>query len=674
MALAPSANWLAAARAGSAEPVLLFEFQPTVAFDEKNFRGDWAAGVGPDGRALGDPASASGLEALHPTDELRLARREVVSPEEQTIQDPAARDKLRLTFERELRVSVNGRETSRTWISPLNLAQVVRFDTAFRLERLCLGLYNGHPGEDRADYRGTTTVSLLTDLRNPREVIREADRSRLREAVPGALAAAFRGAEVLASRKIDHSRDCLAPEQGGPVPGVDYERDAQGRYWRIIDFRGENVWLPGGGAPGAILLEFDSLDSLPALQLLGANSRAAYSRGDLYQYNAAAGVYFAPDACLSFRFLAGGYAAQGTGTWRFDLGSEPGPGACAELELRSCEPAGTAIAFEKSESADGARWGPWRPATDGARVERRHLRLRATLCSDPDRLATPRVYALRAACRESHRFLLASRPLGGCPNLVAEAPDYSAEGEPLSGEASATDTSRLVLIDAGGMVSRLFGRASLKNDRVRVWLGFDAPGFSDPSAVGAAAPGDWLPFKTVWIEDWEQSDGLVTVFGYDQQVRFKEAEAPTPDSPPELTEKIHYDRATPAAIRRDLLRRARIRPSALDPASFAALEAAFPWELRHVIDQPRPLQQVDRELGAHLLSFLVVDESGRWAARWADYSGAGARPGQRPLAPGRPSPAIGGRLGPGAGQRAFLSGPQAPAQCGRGALRRPREG
>ena len=87
-----------------------------------------------------------------------------------------------------------------------------------------------------------------------------------------------------------------------------------------------------------------------------------------------------------------------------------------------------------------------------------------------------------------------------------------------------------------------------------------------------------------------------------------------------MTEEIHYERMNAAEIKRDLLQRARIRPSKINNANFAALQSAFDWELSHVIEKPGPLQAVDTELNRHLLGFQVVDERGKWRFAYADLS------------------------------------------------------
>ena len=625
MALSPTQKWLDTVKGGTAEPVLLFEFRPTVLRDEKNFCGDWVSGTDSSGISLGDPANIANLDTAHPTDELRLAGADVESPEKQLRQDGGP-EKFYLTYEEENKTLVGGTWTTRTNIAPLELIQVVKFDSSFHLKKLCLGLYNR---ENKS--KALLDVSLLTNFRNPREVLPwySSTASRDRSAPPGELGRIFAQAEVLARKTIDLSLDSLPPDKGGPVDGKDRETDPSGRNWRILDFSADNVWLPGGGVPCAIVVQALDLTDIRYLELKGSNSRQDYSRGNLYTFNAAAGVFVEPDACLSFKLIAQGYAATGSGIWTFDVGSVPAANLAGEAELSYCEPDGTNVVFQMRQADQLAEisWKPWKEIVDGAAVNKRFIQMKTALSSGATRLDTPRIYSLRVAFKASHKFLLAARPLFGYPNLVAEPPDYSAEGEPLSGEASATDTSRIVLIDAGGMVRRIFSLYNLKNDEIRIYLGFDVPGFHDSGDTGYnQGRGDWLPFKAVWIEDWEIEDGRVVVHSYDQQVRFKEAYAPSPNDPPDMTEHIHYDLMNPAEIKKDLLRRARIRPAGIDSTSFATLRNAFPWQLSHTIEKPSSLQKVDLELNKHLLAFQVVDETGKWTVKYVDYAGTAYDP------------------------------------------------
>ena len=86
----------------------------------------------------------------------------------------------------------------------------------------------------------------------------------------------------------------------------------------------------------------------------------------------------------------------------------------------------------------------------------------------------------------------------------------------------------------------------------------------------------------------------------------------------------------PARIKRDLLMRARIRPSRIDYVagpdglprpenSFGALGACGAWLLSRVLEKPTGLHTVDQELNRHLLAFQVVDERGRWILRHVDF-------------------------------------------------------
>jgi len=63
MGLNPTGNWLRAANSGSAEPVLKFEFSPTIAYAEKRGRTDWQTGE-----------NLVEIDTGHHSDELRLAR------------------------------------------------------------------------------------------------------------------------------------------------------------------------------------------------------------------------------------------------------------------------------------------------------------------------------------------------------------------------------------------------------------------------------------------------------------------------------------------------------------------------------------------------------------------------------------------------------------------------
>ncbi len=595
MALEPTKKWRKDSAAGTAQPVLIFEFKPTVLYAEKNFRGDWTAG-----------SQVTNLDLEHTTDELRLAQAEITHPARQLKQNYQAI----LLHPEPKRTLVGGTWTERYFNYPVTSVQIVKFSTAFRLKKLYLGI-NNRENKGKVSF----SVQILGNFRDFRTVLPPGMGGYRRERldVPSEIAKILAGAEVLAEKTIDLSKDDLPDSQGGPVEGEDWETDSEGRKWRILDFSKENVWLPGGNSPCAIVIKLVNSEGIRDVELLGGDSRDDYSGGNLYRFNAEAGLFAEVEASLSFKMTAFGYEATGSGTWEFDLGETPSSDLSGELELRYTGPRGTSLTFEMREADTKGLLctARWRIVSDSTKVTKGWVQIRPTLSSDSDQLDTPRVYSMRVAFRSSHKFVLASEPLFGYPNVVSQAPDYSVEGDPLSGEAQATDTSRIEMLDPGGMISALFSRYEMKNDEIAVKLGFAGTGLAESA---------FLPFKTIWIEDWEVAEGRVIVHGYDQQIRFKQAQAPTPGDPPEMTEEIHYERMNPEAIKRDLLQRARIRLSKINNANFIALQSAFDWKLTHVIEKPRSLQAVDRELNRHLLAFQVVDEMGKWRCAYADLS------------------------------------------------------
>ncbi|MEA1996154.1 MAG: hypothetical protein U9N45_00880 [Gemmatimonadota bacterium] len=599
MSLTPTQKWKDTAAAGTARPVLLFEFMPTVLYEEKNFSGDWAEGT-----------LVSNLDTGHYSDELRLGKdQEVEHPEKQ------ARQERDFRLASQVKYFMTERVMTGAWRA--NLVQTFKVARSFRLKKLYLGLKNEATYNEEL-YHGRLRVTIVRGLTESGGPTDGGGDSSGRGDDSSHISAVLDKARTIATRELDFRN----------ITNEDAIVDSDG-IWQAVDFSDENIWLPGGDEPCAILLEADSFQHLAALKLPGTSSADKYTRGSLYMVDPETGLYETVDGDLSFKFLLDGYRNSGSAVWIFDLGQEPSPGLEGELQLRYSEPPGTRIVFKMKQGPTLAQASAQRKysiVSDGSsssKVTSRFVLLSTHFYPDANRIDTPRVYSMRAAFMRRDKFLLASRPLFGYPNLVAEAPDYSAEGEPLSGEACSSDTSRIVLIDPGpGMVSRMFSHFSLKNDPVRVLLGFDAEGFYES---------DFLPLKTLWIEDWEPAEGRVVVHGYDQQVRFRQAEAPVAADPPGMTEKIYYDLLSPARIKRDLLMRARIRPSEIDYSSdgdgepvpgtsFGSLKQDFDWQLSYEIDQPEKLQRVDNRLNKHLLAFQLVDETGLWAVRHVDFS------------------------------------------------------
>ncbi len=593
MALKPTQRWNAEAVSGRSEPVLKFEFNPTVAYGELNCRADWSSGQADDNLDLG-----------HQSEQLRLKRTRMVDHEE--CQLSQGKNYLPMM---EKHIWEDGKKVHDGYTLG-RLVQIFRVNKSFKLKELQMSIHH------HSEYTGRLTIRILSGLS---ESVANLPRNSRDSHVDRVL----EGAKELGKLEINYASD---------VPVV--RDDEGGRSWVVLDFSEENIWIPGGDVPCAIVLEPTAGNRKDFLYFKGSISRRNYSKGSFYWGIPSRKEYWLQPGNLAFKFKIDAFAEQAEGTWILDLGGDRPLGAQGELEIRYCEPEGARAQFliAEADSASHAEGiNPWRSVSDGSPISKRFVKLKATLFSDSLGIDTPRIQSIRAAFKQKVSWLLASRPMFGYPNLVAEAPDYSAEGDPLSGSASATDTSRIVLMDPGGIASELFSSYSMKNDKVTIWLGFDTPHFAD-QRVGDT-PADWLPFKTVWIEDWEPGEGRLEVHCYDQQIRFRKAQAPFPADSPEQNEQIHYDRANPARVKYDLLRRAGIRRSEIDydhgegtlaptgdiKQSFTRLGLAFDWELNYGLSSSTSLESVDSELNRHLLSFQLVDEWGKWVVRYADF-------------------------------------------------------
>ncbi len=589
MALTPTKRWNAEAVSGRSEPVLKFEFNPTVAYDELNCRSDWCGGEA-DGN----------LDVEHQSEQLRLLRNTTADHEE---------SQLRQNKDFWPTMKVYNSQDEHVGYKLGRLVQIFRSDSSFKLKELQMSIHH------REDYTGRLTIRILAGLS---ETI--ADRSQHISA--SHVDRVLEGARELGKLEINYASK-------SPI----VRDDEGGQSWVVLDFSKDNIWIPGGDIPCAIVLDITDGNRNDFLLVKGCENHQSYSKGSLYWGIPSRKRYWLQDGNLAFRFKIDAFAESGEGTWILDMGKDRPQGALGELEIRYCEPEGTKAKFliAESDSATAANgMQPWRAVSDGSAVSKRYIKLKATLFSDKFGIDTPRILSIRAAFKQKVTWLLASRPMFGYPNLVAEAPDYSAEGDPLSGSASATDTSRIVLMDPGGIASELFSSYNMKNDKVNIWLGFDSPEFVNHGGAEAA---DWLPFKTVWIEDWQPGEGKLEVHCYDQQIRFRKAQAPFPADSPEQNEEIHYDRANPARVKYDLLRRAGIRRSEIDydhaegtlapvggtDLSFTQLGNAFDWEVNYEMARPTGLETVDSELNRHLLAFQLVDERGKWVVRYADF-------------------------------------------------------
>ena len=514
-------TWMRLARSGRANPLLLAEISPTVLYDERTFNSDWEAAP-----------SMSSLDPSHPTGELRLEETSMTHQEKQLSQTTPWR----------------------FGIAPA-VMQVFSSNQAFRLKKLYVGLYNPYL------WNGTTKVSIVRDVRleytkqgmNDSFVITSLWKGSSLFGPIGISQADIGetggiSSEEIASITIDHSLDAEANKENGPQEGTDYLVGSSGEYYRVLDFSKMNVWIPGGDTPCAIIVAPDiSLDkyNIDTAEFLSRQSmiiRTSTSPptngGGMLVQNANNEWYLAkdwhtegyPQVYLSFYVEMFAYAAAGSAYFYFDADGSTA-GLSGELELKYNAPPGTSLSFQKWEQSSGPYISPpsgsGTACADGSVLSNRYVCLKV-LFSSPSQFDTPRVYSLRIAFKRVHRFVTGPDPVfyGGksCPNIVAEPPSLSLDGNPLTGENRSPDSSQVVFTDAGD-ISRIFNNYSLKNDMIRLYLGFASPDFGD---------GDWLPFKVIWIEDWLPAGGKLAVMCYDQMSRFKTAQIPQPNDPPEL--------------------------------------------------------------------------------------------------------------------------------------------
>ena len=633
MALDATSTFSEIARSGTASPMMLLEMRPTTHYAELANRYQWLQST--DRPADNeDDTNVNGLNLAHQNDELRLA------PVETTYYARSQLDRSAVSGDN----TPVGDHLSLTEQTPdwgnlgtgymlynnqMSMIQTFKVPRAFRLKALRLGIYASEV-DGRSGYRGKLIVRVFRNVgkaENSDWLIRQdiLKKGSVEEILLG-------NAEKIAEKTLDFANDEVFRQIK--------VKDENGQFWIDVDFREEKIWLPGDEEPLAFTVEPQTNKNLMYLKSSGSSGFGSYSFGQLYRYRPGSEEYELVYGDLAFQLRIDGFADEGECRWELDLQGAPDSNSYGEFEIvyTASEELGTRAEFwyrRKDSSEDG-----WIPIDDGDSFEGRFLELKVKLTTGEDTFVTPSVYLIRAAIKRRERMLLASRSRFGYPNCVAEAPDYSAEGNPLTGEASTSDTSRVTMFDPSGMISRLFSLYRLKNDEIKIFLGFDDPRFkneayeenlNDGSKI-LRMNGDWLPFKSVWIEDWQPSEGMVTVHCYDQQVRFKQAEAPQSVDPPGNTEEIHLKNRSIASIKKEFLQRARIRENSIDKLSLVNLDNDFPlvgkvkdgvaepgWKFKREILKPTKLQSMDAEINRHLLAFQIIDENGCWVTRYVNF-------------------------------------------------------
>jgi len=614
MALTPTQRWTDTAAAGTADPVVLVELKPSVLYDDKRLSEDWQGGEDTRGISL-RTSTVSGLNQVAPEDgedltpyhnQVRLGSAEVTHPEKQEVMENLHNTRG-LTF---LHSAVADYGAMPQFI------QTFKSEKAFRLKKIYIGL----PLQSK--FMGHTILRLYSHLSEPKAYRFWTPRPGLGTPISstksGTLATKglFDNARLVTTVTIEHDKEKTQTYDGN---------------WRVLDVSDENIWLPGGDILCAIGLHVDSPGgkgrSADNLRLYGSSNGDTYTRGQLLEHEHSTGLSYKVNGDLAFKFLADGYESTGAGVWTFDIGESLSGYTISQktsevakrlteatggtLEIADNTPPGTSILYQMRESSASSLLGPWSTVNDGKALgSKRYIQIKATLTGDSDQLDTPRIFSIRTAYQRSEKF--ATLPVLGYSNALWEAPDFSVSGDPLEGKAKTTDTSRIVLNTAEGMITRLFQLYPMKNDEVVVSLGFDTSDFTED---------DYLPLKHLWVEGWTIKSSHIAIKCYDQQVKLKDIQIPGETDPPEKMEKIYYVKQTPDVILKDLLRRARVRYNNIDHISFdTTLRGNFNWEFSKEITEPTELNKLTSEINKHLLAFLAINEKGKWQIHSADFS------------------------------------------------------
>lgn len=608
MALTPTQTWTDTAAAGTANPVVLVELKPTILYDDKRLSDDWQGGEDTSGTSL-RTSTVSGLNQVAPEDgdnlvpypnEVRLGDAEVTHPDKQE----ATAD---LWYAKGLRFYC---APTIDYDTMPQFIQTFKSEKAFRLKKLYIGL----PRD--VYYKGNTIVRIYTHLSEP------GYRFWVPQPGLGVPISSAKGTTLATKGLLDNARQVAHID-------ISHNGDDNNTFdgvWRELDLSEENIWLPGGDILCAIGLHVTEATNAEHLHLFGSDNGANYTRGQLLEHEHSTGRSYKIDGDLAFKMIGDGFESTGAGVWEFDLAeslsgytstqkaaevakriSEASGGT---LEIADCQPPGTSIKYEMRESLSTSFSGSWKIVSDGAALgDKRYIQVKATLTGDSGQLDTPRIFSIRAAYQRSEKF--ATRPVLGYSNALMEVPDFSVEGDPLEGVAKSTDTSKIVLSTAEGMITRLFQLYPMKNDEVVVKLGFDTSSFAET---------DYLPLKHLRVEGWTVKANHVVLKCYDGQVKLKEIQVPGETDPPEKTEKIYYVKQTPDVILKDLLKRARVRDSKIKHASFTTLASSLNWQLSKEIIEPTKLNELTSEINKHLLAFMAINESGRWQVHSADFS------------------------------------------------------
>ncbi len=309
------------------------------------------------------------------------------------------------------------------------------------------------------------------------------------------------------------------------------------------------------------------------------------------------------------------YQTTGSISIKLDLGTTPlDPGEWEFSDIRDGE---TTIVYQAWASATGAFAGEETSLgtiADGDLITnlKRYYKITATLSASADNLVTPKILKLKANFDVWERYCLADKPISWkgdpLPPIVMALPQIQYQMDPLEGKASISRLSVDFLDE--GFLEQIITTYFLKNNEIRIFVGFDAPGWDAE---------DYAEFWRGEIVDWERRTGVITLVCADWAIDTK-VEIPEeynnpldPNDPKNGTiEPIVFD-GHPSDLKEDLLsNKVNMRDSKIHFQSFADNKVALPgWRLFRTVPKPTDAWKLIQEINRLEGSVLIPREDGK---------------------------------------------------------------
>lgn len=295
------------------------------------------------------------------------------------------------------------------------------------------------------------------------------------------------------------------------------------------------------------------------------------------------------------------YQSTGSISIKLDLGVTPlDPG---EWEFSDIRDGGTTIVYQAWSSATGAFAGEETSLgtiVDGDLITnlKRYYKITATLAASADNLITPKILKVKANFDVWERYCLADKPISWkgdpLPPIVMALPQIQYQMDPLEGKASISKLSVDFLDE--GFLEQIITTYFLKNNEIRIFVGFDAPGWDAE---------DYAEFWRGEIVDWERKTGVITLVCADWAIDTK-VEIPEEDPVTGIVTPIVFD-GHPSDLKEDLLsNKVNMRDSKIHFQSLADNKAALPgWRFFRTVPKPtdgwKLIQEINRLEGAVLI-------------------------------------------------------------------------